>query len=126
LVRLIKFVVVGGSGVLVNLASYWLLTRVVGLNAFGALAVSFEASVISNFLLNNFFTFADRRVSRTFPFVVQFVKFNIISLGGLGIQEGALWLLHTTWGINDIAAVVVGIVLATIWNYGLNSWWTWK
>jgi dolichol-phosphate mannosyltransferase len=126
LIRLVKFAAVGGSGVLVNLASYWLLTRFVHLNDFAALAVSFEASVVSNFLLNNFFTFADRRVSRTLPFLAQFVKFNIISLGGLGIQEGALWLLHTTWGMNDMAAVGIGIILATVWNYGLNSWWTWK
>jgi dolichol-phosphate mannosyltransferase len=126
LIRLIKFAAVGGSGVLVNLASYWILTRFAHFNDFTALAVSFEASVISNFLLNNFFTFADRRVTRAFPFLIQFVKFNIISLGGLGIQEACLWLLHTTWGAPDMLAVVIGIVIATIWNYALNSWWTWK
>jgi dolichol-phosphate mannosyltransferase len=126
LVRLIKFVAVGGSGVLVNLGSYLILTRFAHLNEFTALAASFEASVISNFLLNNFFTFADRRVSRPLPFLVQFFKFNIISLGGLGIQEASLWLLHTTLGANDVVAVVIGIALATIWNYALNTLWTWK
>lgn len=126
LLRFIKFAVVGGTGVLVNLGTYWLLTRFATINEFGALAISFEASVVSNFLLNNFFTFSDRRVNKAFPFAVQFVKFNVISLGGLGIQEGCLWLFHTAAGLNDILAVGIGIVLATLWNYLLNSWWTWK
>ena len=126
LTRFVKFALVGGTGVLVNLGTYWLLTRLAHLNQFAALALSFEASVISNFLLNNFFTFADRRVSRALPFLVQLMKFNIISLGGLGIQEGCLWVLHTAAGLHDIAAVIIGIVLATLWNYLLNSWWTWK
>lgn len=126
LLRFIKFALVGTSGVEVNLGSYWLLTRLLHINQFIALGISFEVSVVSNFLFNNFFTFADRRVSRALPFLVQFVKFNIISLGGLGIQEGSLWLLHTILNIHDIIAVAIGIVVATLWNYLLNTWWTWK
>ncbi|OGO36844.1 MAG: hypothetical protein A2147_10120 [Chloroflexi bacterium RBG_16_57_8] len=128
IMRFVKFAVVGGSGVLVNLGAYWVLTRFLnmGERQFGALAISFEASVISNFLLNNFFTFADRRVSRTLPFLIQFLKFNGISLGGYGIQAASLWLLSKQLGINDIVAVAIGIVIATLWNYLLNTLWTWK
>jgi dolichol-phosphate mannosyltransferase len=125
-IRFLKFCLVGGSGVGVNLGSYWLITRFGHLNRFTALAISFELSVVSNFLFNNFFTFSDRRVSKPLPFLVQFVKFNIISLGGLGIQEGSLWLLNSVLNVNDIIAVLIGIILATIWNYLVNSWWTWK
>ncbi|HEX9976254.1 MAG TPA: glycosyltransferase family 2 protein [Dehalococcoidales bacterium] len=126
LVRFLKFCVVGASGVLVNLGSYWLITRFLHLNQFAALAISFEASVVSNFLFNNFFTFSDRRVSKPLPLLVQFVKFNFVSLAGLGIQEGALWLLNSVLNVNDIIAVLIGIILATLWNYMLNTWWTWK
>jgi len=124
--RFFKFIIVGGSGVVVNLGSYWLLTRFANLGRPPALAVAFELSVISNFLLNNFFTFADRREARVGPFLLQFVKFNVISLVGLGIQEGCLWLLNTVLHINDIIAVLVGIILATLWNYFTNNRWTWK
>lgn len=126
LVRFLKFCLVGGSGVGVNLGSYWLLTRFLHLNRFTALAIGFEASVVSNFLLNNFFTFSDRRVSKPLPLLVQFVKFNLISLAGLGIQEGSLWLLNSVLNVHDIIAVLIGIILATLWNYFLNTWWTWK
>jgi dolichol-phosphate mannosyltransferase len=81
---------------------------------------------MSNFLLNNFFTFADRRVKRTSTQVVQFFKFNVISLGGYGLQAASLWVFHTVLGINDIIALAIGIIIATLWNYLLNMWWTWK
>ncbi len=126
LVRIFKFCVVGGSGVIVNLGVYTLLTRLCHLNEFGAQAISFEASVISNFLLNNFFTFADRRMARPTALILQFLKFNTISLAGYGIQAFSLWLFFTVIGINDIIAVAIGIIFATIWNYLLNTWWTWK
>jgi dolichol-phosphate mannosyltransferase len=124
--RFVKFAVVGGSGVLVNLGVYWLITRLLHMNIYGAQAVSFEASVISNFLLNNFFTFADRRVSRTLSFIVQFLKFNVISLAGYGIQVAALFLLHTVLGIHDVVALAIGIIVATVWNYLVNLGWTWR
>jgi dolichol-phosphate mannosyltransferase len=124
--RFIKFIIVGGTGVGVNLGSYWLLTRFADLSRPAALAISFEASVISNFLLNNFFTFADRRESKAGAFLLQLVKFNTISLAGLGIQEGCLWILNTALHVNDIIAVLVGIILATLWNYFVNNRWTWK
>jgi dolichol-phosphate mannosyltransferase len=126
LVRFIKFILVGGSGVFVNLGAYWLLTRMADLNNYLAVAFSFEASVISNFLLNHFFTFSDRRARGAFPFLLQFVKFNIISLGGFGIQEGSLWLFNSVLGVHDVVAVAIGIVIATLWNFFLNSWFTWK
>jgi dolichol-phosphate mannosyltransferase len=126
LTRFLKFCIVGASGVGVNLGSYWFITRFLYMNRFTALAISFELSVISNFLLNNFFTFSDRRTSKLLPFLTQFVKFNVISLAGLGIQEGSLWLLNSVLNVHDMVAVFIGIVLATLWNYLVNVWWTWK
>jgi dolichol-phosphate mannosyltransferase len=124
--RFIKFCIVGASGFFVNLGFYWVLTRPVHLNRFTALAISFELSVISNFIFNNFFTFSDRRLSATKSIFTQFMKFNIISLGGLGIQEGTLWLLTSVYNVYDIIAITIGIIIATLWNYFLNTWWTWK
>lgn len=126
LLRFFKFLVVGGSGVVVNLGVYSLITRFLYLNRFAALAISFEASVISNFLFNNYFTFSDRRAGKPLPVLIQFLKFNLVSLAGLGIQEGTLWLLNSVFNVNDIVSVFIGIILATLWNYLLNIWWTWQ
>ena len=126
LARFIKFIAVGLSGVLVNLGAYWLFTRALGLNNYVSVAFSFEASVVSNFLLNNFFTFRDRRGQGALTLFIRFIKFNIISLGGFLIQEGSLWLFNGVLGIHDVVAVGIGIIIATLWNFFLNSWFTWK
>jgi dolichol-phosphate mannosyltransferase len=128
--RFVKFCLVGGSGVVVNLGVYWLLTRFANmsgnyLNAL-ALSIAFEASVISNFTLNDFFTFTDRKSKSTGNFFIRFLKFNLFSLVGYGIQQAALLLFFNVLGWNDLIAVTIGIIIATIWNYVANSWWTWK
>ncbi len=128
--RLIKFCLVGGSGVLVNLGVYWLLTRFGGLGK-GYLdlissAIAMELSIISNFTLNDFFTFPDKRGKGIINFLTRLYKFNIISLIAVGIQLGSLWLFHHVVGIHDVIAQAIGIVIGTIWNYAANSLWTWK
>ncbi len=127
--RFVKFIGVGLSGVLVNLGVYWLLTRFGGLSS-GYLdilssAIAVELSIISNFTLNDFFTFSDRR-KQGGNFLIRLLKFNIISLVAVGIQLGSLWLFHHVIGINDIIAQGIGIIIGFIWNYIANSLWTWK
>jgi len=127
LVRFLKFCLVGASGVGVNLGLFWLLTRFGGLKEedFLALAIAIEASIISNFSLNEFFTFRDRRSPGT-TFVTRLLKFNLICLAGAGVQAGVYALLYHVLGIYDLVSNLTGIVVATLWNYFLNTWWTWK
>ncbi|MDO8568246.1 MAG: GtrA family protein, partial [Dehalococcoidales bacterium] len=126
LLRFIKFCLVGGSGVIVNLGIFWLLTRLGGLGQkdFLALAIAIEASIISNFTLNEVFTFHDRH--STGGFIPRLLKFNFICLAGAAIQAGVYALLHHGLGVYDLLSNLIGIIAATLWNYGLNSWWTWR
>ncbi len=71
----IKFALVGLSGILVNLGVFTVLVSM-GMNKFLASPISIEISIISNFLLNNFWTFAQRNASGTIG--IKGIKFNII------------------------------------------------
>ena len=84
LAMLLKFIAVGLSGVLVNMGVYWLLTRYTGLKSIDWLAVliGIEASILTNFILNDTFTFARRRAGKTF--IGRILKFNFISAAGAG------------------------------------------
>lgn len=44
----------------------------------------------------------------------------------LGVNMGVLWLLTEVLEIYYIVSELGGIVVATLWNYLLKSWWTWK
>jgi len=126
LVRFVKFALVGVSGIGVNLGLFWLLTRFAGLKEtdFLALAIAIEVSIITNFTLNDFFTFRDRRAAG--GFFKRLVKFNVICLVGAGIQAGVYELLYHGLGIYDILSDFIGIAVATIWNYLVNLGWTWE
>ena len=138
LARFIRFGIVGLSGVGVNVGLYWLLTRFAGFTpldnaAIGnilsgnlALTISIETSIITNFTLNNFFTFADRNKKGTAAFLSRLLNFNLICLIGALIQIGLTNLLAVGFGLYDLFSLVIAIILAMLWNYVLNNWWTWK
>jgi dolichol-phosphate mannosyltransferase len=138
LLRFIKFCLVGASGVIVNYGLYWLLTRQAGFTpldnaAIGgiasgnlAMAISIETSIVTNFILNNYLTFADRNVRGLKAFLSRLINFNLICLVGGLIQIGVANLLTITLGIYDLVSVLIAIVVAMLWNFLLNNWWTWK
>ncbi len=126
LAMFIKFVAVGLSGVAVNEGAYWLLTRFGGLAAYDywAVVIGIEVSIITNFLLNDTFTFAGRRTGKSFP--GRLLKFNLICLAGAGIQWGLFMLFTRVSGVYDLLSNFIGIVVAFLWNYFVNRNWTWK
>ena len=126
LVRLLKFIGVGLSGVIVNEGILWLLTELAGLKYYVSSLVGIEASIISNFILNDYITFADRRTGKTRSFLARLLKFNLTCATGAGIQYGLLLLFTSVIGLNYLLSNIIGIVVAFIWNYALSSFWTWK
>ncbi len=126
LLRFGKFLLVGGSGVVVNEGILWLLTEFGGLRYYFSSPLAIEASIISNFVLNDYFTFADRRTGKTGSFAFRLLKFNAACAAGAGIQYGLLLLFTGVFGVNYLLSNLIGIVVATLWNYLVNLLWTWR
>ncbi len=126
LAMLLKFIAVGLSGVVVNEGVYLLLTRFGGLAAYDWLAViiSIEASIITNFLLNDVFTFAGRRASKSI--MNRLFKFNLTCAFGAAVQWGLFMLFTRVFGVYDALSLFIGIVVAFLINYFVNRNWTWK
>ena len=120
----IKFCFVGGFGVVVNLGIYIILTRIFSIMLTVASPIAIECSIITNFLLNNTWTFKKRK-NQTHMFKKLF-KFHIVA-GIAGILNYVIFLgLVYQFGFNDIIANLIGIIIAMLINYILNSVWTWK
>jgi dolichol-phosphate mannosyltransferase len=120
----LRFATVGATGVVVNLGLFsWLLAS--GMNKFLASPIAIEASIVSNFFLNNYWTFRERRTRDRKR--IKGLKFNVVSLVALGISYGTFALLsalfpHTAPQVHQL----IGIVPATAVNYFLNSYWTFR
>jgi len=127
LVRFIKFCLVGGSGVGVDEGMFYLLSGVGGLRPVELVsALSAETAIITNFILNDIFTFRDRRSPGMKAMMGRFWKFNLFCLAGVGIKVGIVSLLFNVAGIHEMLANLIGIAVAMLWNYLLNNWWTWR
>ena len=120
----IKFAIVGASGVLVNLG-FFTLFLMMEINKYIASPVAIELSIIWNFLLNNYWTFRWRKTgSRT---RIRGLKFNLVSVISLGVSYGTFVALSVAFpDTKPQFHQLIGIVPATLVNYFLNSYWTFR
>jgi dolichol-phosphate mannosyltransferase len=120
----LKFALVGLSGVLVNLGGYLLLERRIGIPFALAAPLAIELSILSNFLLNNAWTFRTRQAAASFG--GRLLRFHAVA-GLAGLANYAVFLtLASVFGLYDVVANLVGIGAGVLLNYFLNSRWTWR
>jgi putative flippase GtrA len=117
--RILKFAGVGVTGVIVNASMLYVLSRWAGLPLVAASAVAVELAAISNYLLNDTWTFATRS-----PSLRRFAKFNTAMLAGLVLNVLIVWLL-TRLGLYFMVADLIGIAAAFTVNYSFSARWVW-
>ncbi len=121
--RVAKFGAVGAGGVVVNLALLYLLTDIAGLHYAASAFIAIEASIIFNFLLNDRWTFGDRRGTRLLS---RLVKFNAVSGVGVALNMGIMALLVESGGVYYLLAEFLAILGAFVWNYTLSNRLVWR
>jgi dolichol-phosphate mannosyltransferase len=124
--KIIKFGLVGLSGVLVNMGVLWYLTDHVGLFYLISSIFAIELSILNNFLWNDLWTFkgsGEHLLSNRWH---RLVTFHAVSIGGLVINLGILYLLTSFAGVFYLVSNIVGILLGFGWNFLVNRRVTWK
>ena len=119
-----KFAVVGGSGVLVNMGCFYVFTRFVGMRIEFASPIAIEISILSNFFLNNAWTF--RRRDTDFRFAGRMLRYHLVTAVAGLVNYLTLLLLANVIGLNDLISNMIGIVMGMFINFFLNSMWTWR
>ena len=111
----VKYYIVGGTGVLVNLGILYALTDFAGFWYMASQVIAISISITTNFFFNRFWTFKssiqDQRNS------VMYLKFLIVSLIGMGIQLVITYVLVENSIFNYMYAAGVGIAVAGAINY---------
>lgn len=123
--RFLKFATVGASGVVVNQGLLWFFTEIVGLYYLFSSAIGIETSIITNFILNEKWTFRDRSKGKK-GILRRGAKFNTVSVAGLVINVSVLFACTEYLGIYYLTSNLIGIGAAFLWNYFVNLGWTWK
>jgi dolichol-phosphate mannosyltransferase len=126
--RLFRFCVVGGTGVVVDMGVLYLLSdpRMLGFGLSRSKLVAAELALISNFLLNDLWTFRGLSKPGWGPRLRRFIGFNAICLVGIILNVVILNLLFNYAGLNRYVANAIGILCVTGWNYALNRKLNWS
>jgi dolichol-phosphate mannosyltransferase len=124
-VRFVLFAGVGLLGVFAHLAVLSIALSA-GFAFVTAQGIATAAAIVGNFVLNNVFTFGDRRL-RGWRFVRGLATFAVIcSVGAAGNLSVSSFLfgpsVHSAWW----AAGLAGAVMSLVWNYAVSSVITWR
>ena len=120
--RMINFAIVGVSGIAVNMIVLSILKDYFQLPLLGASFIAIELATISNFILNDHWTFKEINNDTWFH---RMISFNGVSIGGMIVNMVVLAIL-TMFGVWYILANLIGIVLGFSWNFLVNRRMTWK
>jgi len=120
--QLIKFALVGITGMGLDFGTTWLLKEKVKINKFVANAAGFSIAVVNNFILNKYWTFDNQNPIAT----EQFIKFLVISIVGLGINSLLLFILLKKIKGNFYLVKLAVIGLVFFWNFSANYLYTFK
>ena len=123
-VRFALFAMIGGLGLFVHLAVLGLALKAFGADFTLAQSVATLTAMTSNFFLNNWFTYRDRRLHgwRLLRGLLSF--YVVCSVGAIGNVGIAAYVFHAdrSWWLAGIAGAIVG----SVWNYATSAVFTWR
>ena len=114
--KFLKFGVVGTSGMVVDFGFTFLLKEKVHVQKYVSNAIGFTLAVVSNYLLNRWWTFD----SMNLEVVREFSSFALVALCGLGINSLILWLLVSKVELRFYFSKLIAIGVVTSWNFLVN------
>ena len=116
IVKFLKFCVVGFSGMVVDFGVTWLCKEKFRWNKYLSNSIGFILAATNNYLWNRLWTFQ----STNTDIPVEYGKFFLISVVGLGINNLVVYLLHGKLKLNFYLAKLFAIAVVTIWNFTMN------
>jgi putative flippase GtrA len=120
--RWMKFNLVGGIGIGVQLAALTVLHSVLHLNYLLATALAVETAVIHNFLWHARLTWSDRPSLRFTLLLIRFARFNATNgavsiLGNIVLMQ----LLVAEFRLNYVLANLIAISICSLLNFVLSD-----
>lgn len=123
-VRFLLFSLIGALGVGTHLLTLWFGTHILAIAFPVAQAIATVVAMTGNFLLNNLFTYRDRRL-RGRRLVTGLISFYAVCGAGGAANVGVASYVaggHHSWWFAGLAGAAVSVV----WNYAMSSIFTWS
>jgi dolichol-phosphate mannosyltransferase len=123
-VRFLLFAMIGGFGVLTHLATLWLAVYPFGIGFAAGQGIATMVAMTGNFLLNNLFTYRDRRLHGLALVTGLLSFYAVCGLGAaanVGVASHLFGANHSWW-----LAGLGGAAIGAVWNYAMSSVFVWR
>ena len=120
--QLLRFGLVGGSGYVVNLIAFAILTEAGDLHHITAAIGAFLVAVTNNFVWNRMWTFRAEAPGRHPGH--QGLRFLAVSVVGLGVNLAILEALVSGADLGELPAQAIAVAVAMPVNFVGNKLWT--
>ena len=116
ILKFIRFCVVGATGVLVDFGFTYLGKEIIKIPKYVANAIGFSIAASTNYFLNRWWTFH----SNNPQVLMEYSKFILVALIGLGLNTLILWILVSKYKKNFYLSKLFAIGIVTVWNFFVN------
>lgn len=123
--RFIKFCIVGGSGIVVNLGILFVLVEYAHWNENISWFIAVFTSILNNFIWNSLYTYQDRKSESQKKTAQRVFHYYLTSLFVM-MFNFIVYTIAMSWGFRYIVAAFAGIVLSTFFNFILANKIVWK
>lgn len=120
LLKFVKFGIVGFSGVLVDFSLTFVCKEYLKIQKYIANGIGFSIAATTNYFLNRIWTFESTNPN----IVIEFSRFFIIALIGLGINSAIVWAMSGKLKVNFYLSKLVATIVVTAWNFLINAYYT--
>lgn len=118
--KLIKFGLVGFSGLFVDFGFTWLCKEKLRIQKYVSNAIGFTLAASTNYMFNRIWTFQ----SSNPEIFSEYSEFLLISMVGLLINTLILWLIVSRLKFNFYLSKLFAIAVVTLWNFAMNLMFT--
>jgi len=124
----IKYVIVGLVGFFIDFSLTFLGVEFLKLAVWLATIISATTAVISNFIFNNLWSFAHKKIAGKEKLFAGFTKFSVVSLGSIIIQTLSLEFLTNLLGRPYLYFLKIAVIAFLIipYSYFMYNNFVWK
>lgn len=120
--ELARFLLVGGTGTIINFVVLTVTYRYLHWPDFAAALVSNEIAMITNFFCHEHWTFSGERHGTGRG---RFVRYQFVAAGGIAITT-VIFTVLVHLGLFYLLANAIAICLALTWNFAMSHRWAWR
>ena len=116
-----RYFTVGCSGVVLDLATLYLLKTIIGLTPVVAVIINQLGMAVYIFLLNKYWVFGSSGA-----FTRQAARYITLTMVNYVIAIGWMWFFNSYLGFNYLLMRLANIALATVWNFLLYRFFVYR